>query len=83
MIYLGVTASLLGMVVGHLVVFVWRALFRHGSNQRYYSELHQEEVAEEEGDDESKGLVEHQGPPPVYEDAPAYEDAVADEKASE
>lgn len=69
----GVTASLVGMVVGHLVVFVWRTLFRRGSKQRQSSKLQYEEAHDNE---EAKALVDHQGAPPVYEDAPAYEDAV-------
>lgn len=65
-IMVGITASLIGMVVGHIVIFTWRLLFRRG--QPKYAEVKQEE-AEEEAEDESKSFLEHQGPPPQYEDA--------------
>ncbi|THV45949.1 hypothetical protein BGAL_0433g00020 [Botrytis galanthina] len=63
----GITASLVGMVVGHVVIFMWRLLFRRGS-QSQYTKVQQEDVGVEEGIEEEKGLIQHQGPPPVYED---------------
>lgn len=63
----GITASLVGMIVGHVVIFMWRLLFRRGS-QNQYTKVQQEDVAVEEGNEEYKGLIQHQGPPPVYED---------------
>jgi len=72
-IIVGVTASLVGMVVGNLVIFLWRALFRRGQRAEY-TRVQQETTAE---DDESKSFIEHQDPPPVYEEA------VINEKASE
>ncbi|KAH6718482.1 hypothetical protein DL95DRAFT_389950 [Leptodontidium sp. 2 PMI_412] len=65
-VMVGITASLVGMVVGHIVVFAWRMLFRRGQNK--YAQVKQEE-ADEETEDESKGFLENQGPPPQYEDA--------------
>lgn len=63
----GITASLVGMVVGHVVIFMWRLLFRRGS-QSQYTKVQQEDASVEEGIEEEKSLIQHQGPPPVYED---------------
>ncbi|KAF5877520.1 uncharacterized protein Bfra_001887 [Botrytis fragariae] len=63
----GITASLVGMVVGHVVIFMWRLLFRRGS-QSQYTKVQQEDAGVEEGIEEEKGLIQHQGPPPVYAD---------------
>ncbi|CAD6444091.1 dca12f6a-2730-4213-b13c-52742267e632 [Sclerotinia trifoliorum] len=63
----GITASLVGMIAGHLVIFIWRLLFRRGC-QSQYTKVQQEELVAEEGSQEDKGLIQHQGPPPVYED---------------
>ena len=79
-VVVGVTTSLIGMVVGHLIVFLWRVLFRRGQRGQY-RKVQQEETAAEE--DETKSFIEHHGPPPTYEEAPAYEEAVVSEKASE
>ena len=80
-VVVGVTTSLIGMVVGHLVVFIWRVLFRRGQRGQYRKV--QQEDAVTEGDEETKTFLDHQGPPPTYEEAPSYENAVVDEKASE
>ncbi|RAL68504.1 hypothetical protein DID88_007232 [Monilinia fructigena] len=61
----GITASLVGMIVGHIVIFMWRLLFRRGS-QGSYTKVQQDDVAEEGVED--KSFIQHQGPPPVYED---------------
>jgi uncharacterized membrane protein YdjX (TVP38/TMEM64 family) len=79
-VVVGVTTSLIGMVVGHLIVFFWRILFRRGQRGQY-RKVQQEEAADE--GDKTKSFVEHRGPPPTYEEAPAYEEAVISEKASE
>lgn len=61
----GITASLVGMLVGNLVVLIWRALFRRGGQ---YTRVQQDEIVIiEDCDDESKGFLEVQGPPPTYE----------------
>lgn len=61
----GITASLVGMLVGNLVVLVWRALFRR---EGQYSRVQSEEIVfVEDCEDESKGFLEVQGPPPTYE----------------
>jgi len=73
----GVTTSLVGMVVGHLIVSLWRVLFRRGQRGQYHRV---QEVAVEDGED--KGFLQTPGPPPTYEEAPAYETAVTDEKGS-
>jgi hypothetical protein len=72
-IMVGITASLVGMVVGHTVIFIWRALFRRGQRPQY-AKVQQEEV-DEDVTDEIKGLMEHQGPPPVYEEVVVIEKA--------
>jgi len=80
-VVVGVTTSLIGMVVGHLIIFIWRVLFRRGQRGQYHRV--QQEAVDKEEDDETKSFLNHQGPPPTYEEAPAYEEAVADEKTSE
>ena len=75
-IAVGITASIVGMIVGHIAIFVWRALFRRGQ-QGQYVRVHQKDVVVVEGDDETKGFLEHQDAPPVYEEA------VKDDKTSE
>lgn len=69
----GFTASLVGMVVGHIAIFLWRVLFRRGQapNSR----------KAETGKEESAGLMANQESPPRYEDSPIYE-AVVDEKTT-
>lgn len=75
----GITASLIGMVVGHIAIFLWRITFRRGqlgqcsSRCSRYSKVESTETL----DDEAKGLMENQGPPPEYEVA------VKDEKTEE
>jgi hypothetical protein len=81
-VVVGVTTSLIGMVVGHIIIFVWRVLFRRGQRGQY-RKVQQEETLAKDEDDETKSFVNHQGPPPTYEEAPAYEAAVVDEKASQ
>ncbi|KAG0645113.1 hypothetical protein D0Z07_9253 [Hyphodiscus hymeniophilus] len=76
-VVVGVTTSLVGMVVGHLIVFLWRAVFRRGQRGQHHRV---QEVVVEDG--EEKAFLEPQCPPPTYEEAPAYEVATADEKSS-
>jgi hypothetical protein len=77
-VVLGVTASLIGMIVGHLIIFIWRAFFRRGKSPAYIRV-----AAEDDGENGSKSLDQHELPPPVYEEAPAYEEAVVSEKPLE
>jgi hypothetical protein len=74
-VMVGITASLLGMVIGHIAIFVWRVLFRRNTPRGQYIKVHQEVVAVEDATDETKGFMEHQGPPPVYEDVVIVEKA--------
>jgi hypothetical protein len=74
-VMVGITASLLGMVVGHIVIFVWRILFRRNTPRQQYTKVQQEESAVEDVTDETKGFMEHQGPPPVYEEIVIVESA--------
>jgi hypothetical protein len=61
----GFTASLIGMFVGQSVVFLWRTFYRRG-RKGPYSRVEQYETKADEKDQE-KSLLEHQDPPPVYE----------------
>jgi len=79
-VVVGITASLVGMIVGHIAIFIWRILFRRGQRAEYHR-VQQEEGVAKDDDDESKGFLEHDSPPPVYEDSPAYEETVVVEKA--
>jgi hypothetical protein len=71
-VMVGITASLLGMVVGHIAIFIWRMLFRRGQRQQY-TKVQQEEIVVEDVTEETKGFMEHQGPPPVYEEVVVVE----------
>lgn len=62
----GFTASLIGMFVGQSVVFLWRTFYRRG-RKGPCSRIEQYETKADEKDQE-KSLLEHQDPPPVYED---------------
>lgn len=61
-IMFGITASLVGMVAGHIIVFVWRTVFRRGQRQQY-TEVKQQEDAE------VKSPLNPQSPPPDYKEA--------------
>lgn len=85
----GVSVSLVGMMVGSLVVTVWRTFFRRPSHRRRshsrtHSRSHRKapktEVAAAEVEEKS-GLMEHQDPPPSYDEEalptpPSYEEEV-------
>jgi hypothetical protein len=64
-IMVGITASLIGMVVGHIAIFLWRITFRRGQRSQCskYTKVEQVEIT----DDEAKSFLQHQGPPPEYE----------------
>jgi len=64
----GMTASLIGMLVGNFVIFLWRAVYRRGQRGSYSVVKQDDNVVSEELDNESKAFLDHQGPPPVYED---------------
>jgi len=65
------TASLIGMLVGilagNVVVFLWRAIYRRGQ-RGLYSKVRQEEIFVPGEGDEVKTSLNHEAPPPVYED---------------
>ncbi|KAH8907774.1 hypothetical protein BR93DRAFT_565640 [Coniochaeta sp. PMI_546] len=85
----GVSVSLIGMMVGTLIVSVWRLFFRRPSHRRRshsrsHSHSHHKapktEVAAAEAEEKS-GLIEHQDPPPSYDEEavptpPSYEEEV-------
>ena len=86
----GVIVSLIGMMVGSLVVTVWRTFFRrpshrHHSHSHSHSHAHSKAPAEEAADadvEEKSGLIEHQDPPPSYDEEsigtpPSYEGEAA------
>lgn len=74
-ISMGIFVSLIGMLVGRLIAFMWIKLRRGG--QRGYASVAQNESEDENTDVEKGGLevvaVEEEALP-VYEDAPAYEE---------
>jgi hypothetical protein len=71
----GVSVSLIGMMVGTLIVSVWRAFVRRPGHRRTRSRGHshshhkapKQEVAAAEVEEKS-GLLENQDPPPSYEE---------------
>lgn len=67
----GILASLVGMMVGSFVIFVWRALFRRNA-QPAYARVEQDE----ESIEAKQSAIPTSAPP-------AYEDAVVEEKESE
>ncbi|KAF4548286.1 Hypothetical protein D9617_29g006620 [Elsinoe fawcettii] len=74
-IFLGITmgmlVSLIGMIVGRLIAFVWMRFVRGGRRGYASVRLNEEEAEAEEKDDAESVMSE---PLPVYEDAPAYEE---------
>lgn len=62
-IMVGIFASLVGMIAGHLAIFMWRLVFRRGSNTKYAR------VKQVEAVEETKPFIDAQGPPPEYEEA--------------
>jgi len=72
-IMVGIFASLIGMIVGHLAISVWRLVVRRGGNNKY-TRLEQVEAVEAENE-ETKPFIDAHGSPP------GYEEAVMDEKA--
>jgi hypothetical protein len=64
-IAVGMTASIVGMIAGQMIVFFWRAVYRN--DHRHYTQVEQEGT-EEEFSDEKEPIIEHQGPPPVYDE---------------
>lgn len=63
----GVSVSLIGMVVGTMIVFTWRMFFRR-PHHRHRGRLHKAAPKEAAATEEKSGLMEHQDPPPSYED---------------
>ncbi len=78
----GITASLVGMVVGHIAIFTWRLLFRRGEQYTRYHKCPHSQRSSKEGDEESKGFLEHQDTPPVYVDS-IEAPVTVDEKTAE
>ncbi|KAI1402639.1 hypothetical protein F4819DRAFT_274282 [Hypoxylon fuscum] len=67
----GVAASILGMMVGTLVVFVWRLMFRRGGSRRHHRHGHHHKASHAEAvvDEEKSGLMAHEEEveaPPAY-----------------
>lgn len=63
----GFTASMIGMLVGRTVVFIWRTFYRRGQ-QGAYINVRQDETACVEKGEEAKSFMEHEEQPPVYDD---------------
>ena len=68
-IFVGLTVSMVGLLVGKMIGFLWIKFVR-GGKRGYASVALDEETADGEMD---KKEIEHAEAPPVYEDAPAYE----------
>ncbi|KAI1140802.1 hypothetical protein F5Y05DRAFT_374980 [Hypoxylon sp. FL0543] len=68
----GVAASILGMMVGTFVVFLWRLVFRRGGSRRHHRHGHHHKAshAEAVAHDEKAGLMAHveedEVAPPAY-----------------
>ncbi|KAI2464643.1 hypothetical protein F4781DRAFT_412419 [Annulohypoxylon bovei var. microspora] len=67
----GVAASILGMMVGTFVVFLWRVVARRGSSRRHHRHGHHHKASHAEAalHDEKSGLMAHaeeDDVPPVY-----------------
>ncbi|KAB5547179.1 hypothetical protein GE09DRAFT_202187 [Coniochaeta sp. 2T2.1] len=80
----GISVSLIGMMVGTLIVSVWRVFFRRPSQRRHSHSPHKAPMSEEDAADgeEKSGLMEHQDPPPTYDAEaatapPSYEEGAA------
>jgi hypothetical protein len=69
----GITASLVGMFVGHIAIFTWRFFFRGSEHHARYHKCPHGKAAIKDVDEESKGFLEHQDPPPEYVEAPVDE----------
>ena len=67
----GIVTSFIGMLVGQFIVLLWRTFYRRGQI-RYASVEVNDEDDNSDNDcdysDETKTFIQHQGPPPVYED---------------
>lgn len=76
----GMTVSLLGLMVGRLIGFLWIKYYRGG--RRGYASVALDESTADKADAEKEVMIEEETPeaPPVYEDAPAYEEAVKAQK---
>ena len=71
-ITMGMTVSLLGMLLGRLIAFLWIKFARGG--QRGYATVAQEEGEAEVVDEKVYEVYVEEEPLPRYEDAPAYEE---------
>jgi len=68
-VFVGLTVSIVGLLIGKLIGWFW-VKFVRGGKRGYASVALDEEAAEAEN---GKTDVEYAEAPPVYEDAPAYE----------
>jgi hypothetical protein len=71
---IGITASVLGMLMGQFIVLIWRTFFRHGERGQCRNRVTEE--VDGEGDEEAKGFLEGQEQPPVYEEAIVAQDKI-------
>ena len=60
----GIVTSFIGMLAGQFIVLLWRTFYRRG--QIGYASV--EVNDDDDYGDETKTFIQHQGPPPVYED---------------
>jgi hypothetical protein len=72
-IAVGMAASIVGMIFGHTLVFLWRRLYRRGRKVTCFK-VQQNDAVCKEGSEETKSFLDHQGPPPVYADVVIVEE---------
>ena len=74
-IAVGMTVSLVGLLVGRAIAFLWIKFARGG--KRGYASVAQDELTAEEGDMEKEAEEEA---PPMYENAPSYEEVEKEQR---
>jgi hypothetical protein len=68
----GISVSLVGMMVGTVIVTLWRVFIRRQHHRRHAGHACRRSLQNEASvEDEKSGLMEHQGPPPSYEEEDA------------
>ncbi|KXS95855.1 hypothetical protein AC578_7885 [Pseudocercospora eumusae] len=81
-IAVGMTVSLVGLVIGRLIGFLWIKFYRRG-RRGYQSVRLQDDHTTIEAENEKVIIIEdvpEVDPLPVYEEAPAYEEAAKEQK---
>lgn len=71
---IGITASVVGMLMGQFIVLIWRTFFRHGERGQCRDRATEE--TDDGCDEETKGFLEGQEQPPVYQEVIVVEDKI-------